>query len=104
MIVNFKETKLAAHIVDGPRGPAGKVKAGIIRLAHASHAVIVPFYVSADRAWYFNSWDKFLLPKPFSRVRLYFGKMIKFDRTRDKDIFEAQRKQLEDVMLPALIL
>ncbi len=104
MIANFKEAKLAVHIVDGPKGPSGIVKAGIIRLAHVTHAVIVPFYVSAEKAWYFNSWDKFLLPKPFSKVRLGFGKMIKFDRTKDKEIFEAQRKQLEDIMLPALIV
>jgi hypothetical protein len=104
MISNFKEAKLAVHIVDGPKGPSGIIKAGIIRLAHVTQAVIVPFYVSAEKAWYFNSWDKFLLPKPFSKVRLCFGKMIKFDRTKDKDIFEAQRKQLEDIMLPALIV
>jgi lysophospholipid acyltransferase (LPLAT)-like uncharacterized protein len=102
MIDSLKESKLAAHIVDGPRGPSGKVKAGIIRLAHATDAVIVPFSVSAEKAWYFNSWDKFLLPKPFSKVRLGFGKMIKFDRTKDKEIFEAQRKQLEEIMLPSL--
>jgi lysophospholipid acyltransferase (LPLAT)-like uncharacterized protein len=102
MITMFKETKLAAHIVDGPKGPSGKVKPGVIRLAHVSNAVIVPVSVSAEKAWYFNSWDKFLLPKPFSKVRLGFGKMIKFDRTKDREIFEAQRKQLEEIMLPSL--
>ncbi len=102
MIANLKELKLAAHIVDGPRGPSGKVKAGVIRLAHATDAVIVPFSVSAEKAWYFNSWDKFLLPKPFAKVLLRFGKMIKFDRVKDREIFEEQRKQLEEIMLPAL--
>ena len=104
MITNLREAKLAGHIVDGPKGPSGKVKPGTIRLAHITHAVIVPVSVSAEKAWYFNSWDKFLLPKPFSKVRLGFGKMIKFDRTKDRDIFEAQRKQLEDIMLPSLIV
>lgn len=102
IITNFKESKLAAHIADGPRGPSGVVKAGVIRLAHIADAVIVPFYVSAENGWHFNSWDKFLLPKPFSRVSLRFGKMIKFERVRDKASFEQQRKQLEDIMLPAL--
>jgi lysophospholipid acyltransferase (LPLAT)-like uncharacterized protein len=102
MIANLKESKLAAHIVDGPRGPSGTVKAGVIRLAHATEAVIVPFSVSAEKAWYFNSWDKFLLPKPFSKVFLRFGEMIKFDRVKDREIFEGQRKQLEEIMLPAL--
>jgi lysophospholipid acyltransferase (LPLAT)-like uncharacterized protein len=104
MISNLKEKKLAAHIVDGPRGPAGIVKAGTIKLAHAANAVIVPFTVSAEKAWYFNSWDKFLLPKPFSKVFLRFGEMIKFDRVKDKESFEKQRRQLEEIMIPALIL
>lgn len=102
MITNLKESKLAVHIVDGPKGPSGIVKPGAIRLAHAANAVIVPFSVSAEKAWYFNSWDKFLLPKPFSNVFLRFGKMIKFDRVKDREIFEDQRKQLEEIMLPAL--
>ena len=102
MTANLKKSKLAAHIVDGPRGSSGKVKAGVIRLAHVANAVIVPFYVSAENGWYFNSWDKFLLPKPFSKVSLRFGKMIKFESVKDEESFEKQRKQLEDIMLPAL--
>ena len=102
MITILKENKLAAHIVDGPKGPSGIVKAGVIRLAHATNAVIVPFSVSAEKAWYFNSWDKFLLPKPFSRVFLRFGEMIKFDRVKDREIFEGQRMRLEKVMHLAL--
>jgi lysophospholipid acyltransferase (LPLAT)-like uncharacterized protein len=103
IIARLKETKLAAHILDGPRGPAGEVKAGAIRLAHAADAVIVPFHVVTKNAWYFNSWDNFFLPKPFSRVSLHFGKAIKFKKVTDSVSFEAQRKQLEEIMLPALI-
>ena len=104
MIANLKENKLAVHIIDGPIGPSGIVKAGAIRLAHAANAVIVPLSVSAEKAWYFNSWDKFLLPKPFSKVFLRFGKMIKFDRVKDRESFEKQRKHLEEIMLPSLIV
>ncbi len=102
MITNLKEKKLSAHIVDGPRGPSGIVKPGVIRLAHGANAVIVPFSVSAEKTWYFNSWDKFLLPKPFSKVTLRFGEMMKFDRVKDRKVFERQRMKLEEVMLPAL--
>ena len=104
MIANLKKKKLAVHIIDGPIGPSGIVKAGAIRLAHAANAVIVPLSVSAEKAWYFNSWDKFLLPKPFSKVFLRFGKMIKFDRVKDRESFEKQRKHLEEIMLPSLIV
>ena len=102
MIANLKENKLGAHIVDGPRGPSGVVKAGVIRLAHAANAVIVPVSVSAEKAWYFNSWDKFLLPKPFSKVILRFGEMIQFDRVKDREVFERHRTRLEEIMIPAL--
>ncbi len=104
MIARLKETKLAGHILDGPRGPAGEVKAGVISLAHAADAVIVPFHVTAQKAWYFNSWDKFLMPKPFSRVSLHFGKAIKFNKVTDPAGFEAQRKELEEIMLPVLVV
>ena len=102
MVANLKKTKLATHIVDGPLGPSGRVKAGAIRLAHAADAAIVPFCVYAENGWHFNSWDKFLLPKPFSKVSLRFGKMIKFDKVKDEETFEMQRRQLEKIMLPAL--
>lgn len=102
MIAHLKKKKLALHITDGPKGPSGIVKPGVIRLAHAADAVIVPFSVSAEKAWYFNSWDKFLLPKPFSKVILRFGEMIKFDRVKDREILEKQRMRLEEIMLPAL--
>ena len=104
MITNLKESRLAAHIVDGPKGPSGIVKAGVIRLAYAANAAIVPFSVSAEKAWYFHSWDKFLLPKPFSNVILRFGEMIKFDKVKDSESFEKQRMKLEEIMLPALIV
>ena len=102
MITCLKENKLAAHVVGGPRGPSGVVKAGVIRLAHAANAIIVPVSVSAEKAWYFNSWDKFLLPKPFSKVILRFGEMIQFDRVKDREVFERQRTRLEEIMIPGL--
>jgi lysophospholipid acyltransferase (LPLAT)-like uncharacterized protein len=104
MIDNLKEFRLAGHIVDGPRGPAGQVKAGVIRMAHAADAMIVPMYTAADKAWYFKSWDKFMLPKPFADVTLRFGKMIDFNTLSRETDFEAQRLELENTMLPALIV
>ena len=104
VIEGLNASRLAAHIVDGPRGPAGKVKAGVIRIAQATGAVIVPFYTSADHAWYFNSWDRFMLPKPFSKVTLRFGEMIRFEPYDDEADFETQRLRLEGIMIPELKL
>ena len=102
LVRRLKKTNLAAHIVDGPRGPIGKVKAGTIRLAHITKAVIVPFYVSTASAWTFNSWDRFFIPKPFATVFLRFGKMVTFRTTENNEDFESQRRHLEKIMQPEL--
>ena len=102
LIEKLRQTRLAGHIVDGPQGPASVIKNGLIWIAHAADAVIVPFYIFADRAWYFKSWDRFMLPKPFSRVRLRFGEMIRLAATDDEAEFEAQRVQVEKIMLQGL--
>lgn len=102
MILCLKESGLVGHIVDGPRGPAGIVKAGVIQLARAADAVIIPFYTRADRAWYFNSWDAFFIPKPFARVSITFGEMITPDPRADAVTFERQRLDLEKIMIPEL--
>ncbi len=100
MIDHLNEYGFGAHILDGPRGPMGIVKSGIIRMAMETNAIIVPFYTSADRAWFFNSWDRFMLPKPFSRVYLSFGTPIRFDSSEEG--FEPQRRRLEKIMTPGL--
>ncbi|MBW2560814.1 MAG: lysophospholipid acyltransferase family protein [Deltaproteobacteria bacterium] len=102
MIERLQETGLGAHILDGPTGPMGVVKAGVIQLASAAGAVIVPFYTSADRAWYFNSWDRFMLPKPFARVTLRFGGLILCPPAESSEAFEKQRASLENTMLPGI--
>ena len=103
MIRELRRSRLAGHIVDGPRGPAGIVKPGIISLALAARAVIIPVSISANRAWFFNSWDRFMLPKPFARLQFVFGEMIHVDGSEGKTDVEARRRHLESVMQPYLI-
>jgi lysophospholipid acyltransferase (LPLAT)-like uncharacterized protein len=76
MIGHLKRSGVAANVVDGPRGPAGVIKAGVVSLAQATGPVVVPVYATSDRAWYFNSWDRFMLPKPFASVTLRFGETL----------------------------
>jgi lysophospholipid acyltransferase (LPLAT)-like uncharacterized protein len=95
MIEKLKANRLAGHIVDGPRGPAGIVKPGVIRLAHGAEAVIVPFYIDADKACFLDSWDRFMLPKPFARVTLSFDNIIHYAVSNDEEVFEQQRQELE---------
>ena len=102
MIGCLKLSGLAAHIVDGPRGPAGIIKTGVVSMARATGAIVVPVYATSDRAWYFNSWDHFMLPKPFARVNIRFGEMLDLTSgVNDKD-FELQRVRLQEIMRPGL--
>ena len=103
IIGELRRSRLAGHIVDGPRGPAGIVKPGTITLALAARAVIVPVSISADRAWFFNSWDRFMLPKPFAEIRFAFGAMIHPDGPEGKADVEVWRRRLESVMRPYLM-
>jgi lysophospholipid acyltransferase (LPLAT)-like uncharacterized protein len=102
MIQRLRTTGLAAHIVDGPRGPVGIVKKGAIYLAKDAEAMIVTVHSKAKKAWYFNSWDRFFLPKPFSKVVIRFGELIKVHKTDEINVIEKLRKNLEEIMLPAL--
>ena len=103
LIRHLEDSKLAGHILDGPTGPMGMVKAGVIRLAHTARSTIVPFSVSARWALYFNSWDRFMLPLPFSRVTLRFSDPVRFAPTNDPEAFERQRARLEAMLSPYLV-
>jgi len=58
---------------DGPRGPREEMKEGVVFLARASGAPLVPAAAAPTAAWTFGSWDRFVVPKPFSRVRIRYG-------------------------------
>lgn len=83
------------HIVDGPQGPFGVVKPGLIRIAQAADLPILPTITSAQNRWVFNSWDRFMVPKPFSRIIIRFGDAIHVPAKMDKDEFEAKRAGVE---------
>jgi lysophospholipid acyltransferase (LPLAT)-like uncharacterized protein len=91
----LEENPAAVHIVDGPKGPKGIVKPGLIRMAQISGAVILPVIVSAEKAWVTGSWDRFLVPKPFSRVKLRWGRPFRVPRDMDQEAFETLRKDVE---------
>ena len=103
MIQHVRDHRLGGHIVDGPRGPIGVVKMGIIHIARETGAMVVPVYAEASRVWQFRSWDRFFIPKPFSRVCIRFGDMIPLSSTEDSQSLEKQRALLETTMLPGLL-
>jgi lysophospholipid acyltransferase (LPLAT)-like uncharacterized protein len=94
----FERKPAAVHIVDGPRGPKGLIKPGLIRMAQVSGASIVPVFVSVEKAWVLGSWDQFLVPKLFSKVHITWGKPFFVPKTLDPQRFESLRKDVERIM------
>ena len=64
----------AVFTADGPRGPLYKVKPGAVKLAQLTGYPIGTFYALPEKAWLLRSWDSFMIPKPFSRVAVSWGR------------------------------
>ena len=86
------------YIVDGPRGPFGYVKPGLLRIAQVSGKPVVPTITSAQKKWVFNGWDRFMVPKPFARVIIRFGEAIDVSAELDGEAFEEKRLFIEQRM------
>lgn len=58
---------------DGPRGPRQKMKSGPLFAAQRARVPLIPVTAGTDSAWWFEGWDRFLVPRPFARIRLAYG-------------------------------
>ncbi|SFV56065.1 Protein of unknown function DUF374 [hydrothermal vent metagenome] len=56
---------------DGPKGPRYHIHDGVIALAMKGKLPIMTIGYRADRYWQLNSWDKFVIPKPFAKIDFY---------------------------------
>ncbi len=84
-----------AHIVDGPQGPPEVIKPGLLRIARATGLPIVPAAVSPQKKWVFNSWDRFMIPKPFSNIIVRFGEAVHIPKSMSKKDLEQERRKIE---------
>lgn len=85
-------------VPDGPRGPSRRLKPGAIRLARDAGALLVPFSFSASRRRFLESWDRFLLPRPFSRITAIYGKPIAVPPEADDEMMERQGREVEQAL------
>lgn len=65
-----------AFTLDGPRGPRHKVKPGPVALARSAGMAMTTFHAAIEKGWTLNSWDRMVIPRPFSRVLVRVGKLI----------------------------
>ncbi len=83
-----REGRDIAITPDGPRGPARVVKPGALVAAQLTGAVILPVGMGSEGAWAFDSWDRFQVPKPLSRLGIAYGEPMTIPR-------EATAEELE---------
>jgi lysophospholipid acyltransferase (LPLAT)-like uncharacterized protein len=89
------EDRPGGMIPDGPQGPRFRVKPGIITLAQKTGYPIIPTSYSARKIKILNSWDRFMVPCPFTRVRFVYGEPVYVPRKADKYMLENCRLSLE---------
>ncbi|CAN5530056.1 lysophospholipid acyltransferase family protein [soil metagenome] len=87
---------------DGPRGPAYEIGPGIVFLAQKAAAAVVPINMEYSSYWRLRSWDRFVLPRPFSTVRVIFGVPHVVRATTSDEEFESERIRLQDALLQAV--
>ena len=90
--------RTAIFTADGPLGPIYQTKMGPIKLAQTTGAPIGAFHLQPERAWVLNSWDRFLVPKPFTRIVVSWAQWTHVPTNTPADQFETLRRQLNDAI------
>ena len=86
--------RTAIFTADGPRGPIYRTKMGPIKLAQMTGAPIGAFHLEPEHAWVMGSWDRFLIPKPFTRICVSWAQWTRVPADLAADEFEPKREEL----------
>jgi lysophospholipid acyltransferase (LPLAT)-like uncharacterized protein len=84
----------AIFTADGPRGPIYQTKTGPIKLAQITGAPIGAFHLQPEHAWTIGSWDRFLIPKPFTRICVSWAQWTHGPTNLAQEEFESKREEL----------
>lgn len=95
LIRTLREGRDAAITPDGPRGPRLVVQPGCVAAASRSGAPIVPVAFECARARRLRSWDRFVVPSPFTRVEVRFGEPVVVPPDLDPEGIEHWRRVVE---------
>jgi lysophospholipid acyltransferase (LPLAT)-like uncharacterized protein len=84
---------------DGPRGPKYEFKTGAVLMARIARVPILPVACAADRAWYLDRWDNFMIPKPFARVVVGVGEPYTVPSDTPLDGLETHRVNVQEAVM-----
>lgn len=90
----IKSGRTAIFTADGPRGPIYQTKMGPIKLAQMTGAPIGVFHLQPEHAWTMRSWDRFLVPKPFTRIVVSWAQWTYVPTDLPAEEFERKRQEL----------
>ena len=90
------------HLVDGPLGPAFRVQKGVIYIARKTGSPIYPVAISYRYYIQFSSWDRFMIPLPFSPILMVYGSPLHVPMDSSENKQEALRQELEQTMTTML--
>lgn len=96
MVSKFKTGHSLFITPDGPKGPRMQAQLGAVEVARLTGGAIIPCAISAQKGKIVNSWDKFLIPRPFSTIYIRFGEPI---HVINKEEREEKRLELEAAMV-----
>jgi len=96
MIQRLENGENGGMLADGPLGPARVAKIGTVVMACKARVPILPVAWGAERCWVLNSWDRFMIPKPFSRVIVRIDDPIWIPESETGRDREPYRKILEE--------
>jgi len=98
IIQRMKNGEIGGMLADGPQGPARVAKWGTLIMSRDAGVPIIPVLFGAERAWVFNSWDRYLVPKPFSRVVILYGEPLWVPPEAEGEELERYRLIFEERM------
>jgi len=96
--MQLEDQDILAFTPDGPRGPYRHLAPGAIFLASKLQLPIVLLGIGYDRLWRMSSWDKFVIPQPFSRGRMITSPMLPIPQRLSRDDLEHYRQKLETLL------
>jgi lysophospholipid acyltransferase (LPLAT)-like uncharacterized protein len=92
IVEQLRQGTTFAFTPDGPRGPRGVPKAGLLVASMRSGVPIVGISTEISRAWRMRSWDRFAVPKPFARIRLTYSDPWVAPDASEASVAELQRR------------
>jgi lysophospholipid acyltransferase (LPLAT)-like uncharacterized protein len=103
LVRHVREGRCLGITPDGPRGPRQRMKPGALLAAQLTGAPLIPMAAGTRSAWWFEGWDRFLVPKPFANIRVAYGQPVFVPRDADEGTLRRIGEELE-CALNALIL